>query len=152
MVIQRLQNLYLFLSAVLLLIFAFTTSVIVEVGTKIVTFSCIKMCGIPDGVATYVPISIVLVALSVILSVLAIAKFKDLKVQKSVTLRTMFCVVAPVAYIFTNVSVIADTHGVLSIKPTFVMCLPLLALILQFMALNGIKRDIKLLRDSDHIR
>ena len=144
MVIQRLQNLYLFLSAVLLLIFAFTTSVIVEVGTKIVTFSCIKMCGIPDGGETYVPISIVLVALSVILSVLAIAKFKDLKVQKSVTLRTMFCVVA--------LSVIADTHSVLSIKPTFVMCLPLLALILQFMALNGIKSDIKLLRDSDHIR
>ena len=152
MVIQRLQNLYLFLSAVLLLIFAFTTSVIVEVGTKIVTFSCIKMCGIPDGGETYVPISIVLVALSVILSVLAIAKFKDLKVQKSVTLRTMFCVVALVAYIFINVSVIADTHSVLSIKPTFLRCLPLLALILQFMALNGIKRDIKLLRDSDHIR
>ena len=106
----------------------------------------------PDGGETYVPISIVLVALSVILSVLAIAKFKDLKVQKSVTLRTMFCVVALVAYIFINVSVIADTHSVLSIKPTFVMCLPLLALILQFMALNGIKRDIKLLRDSDHIR
>lgn len=152
MVIQRLQNLYLFLSAVLLLIFAFTTSVIVEVGTKIVTFNCIKMCGIPDRGETYVPISIVLVALSVILSVLAIAKFKDLKVQKSVTLRTMFCVVALVAYIFINVSVIADTHSVLSIKPTFVMCLPLLALILQFMALNGIKNDIKLLRDSDHIR
>ena len=152
MVIQRLQNLYLFLSAVLLLIFAFTTSVIVEVGTKIVTFSCIKMSCSPEGGETYLPISIVLVALSVILSVLAIAKFKDLKVQKSVTLRTMFCVVALVAYIFINVSVIADTHGVLSIKPTFVMCLPLLALILQFMALNGIKSDIKLLRDSDHIR
>ncbi len=152
MVIQRLQNLYLFLSAVSLLIFAFMTSVIVEVGTKMVTFSCIKMSGIPDGGETYLPISIVLVALSVILSVLAIAKFKDLKVQKSVTLRTMFCVVALVAYIFINVSVVADTQPVSSFKPTFAMCLPLLALILQFMALNGIKSDIKLLRDSDHIR
>ena len=152
MVIQRLQNLYLFVSAVLLLFFAFINSVIVEIGAKTVSFSCIKMSVMPDGGETFIPISIVLVALSVILSVLAIAKYKDLKVQKSVTLRSMLCVVALVVYIFINVSVVAEAHSVTAFKPTVAICMPLLAFVLQIMAVRGIKSDIKLLRDSDHIR
>lgn len=151
MVIQRLQNLYLLVAALLVTMYAFMESVIIKVGASVYSIDCLKMSIAPEGLMSCRPVSMVLTILSVLLIVLSIAKFKDLKAQKGSVRISVLINMALVAYVYLNASVMAKELGG-ELACSWVAVLPIAAIVLQFMAFRAVKRDIKLLSDSDRIR
>lgn len=149
MVIQRLQNLYLMIAAILIAVYAFISSLIVKAGEMVYAFDCIKVAS-QEGVK-YLPVSMILAVLTFALIVISIAKFKDLKIQKSAVYRSTLICAALVAYMVVNAYLVADAMGA-SLSFTWAIALPVVAIVLQYLAVKGIKHDIKLLSDSDRIR
>ena len=73
MVIQRLQNLYLFLSAVLMTVFAYVNVFFVESADLSLSVGCMGTYHV-NGLSLS-PISIVLAVLTVVLPLLTLSKF-----------------------------------------------------------------------------
>ena len=79
------------------------------------------------------------------------ALLKDLKAQKGSVRISVLINMALVAYVYLNASVMAKELGG-ELACSWVAVLPIAAIVLQFMAFRAVKRDIKLLSDSDRIR
>lgn len=157
MVIQRLQNLYLFLSAVCVAIFALTTPATVATadGIMLVSAKGLTMT-LPDGPALQPHLMPSLIAITIVCAafiLLTIAKYKTLKKQKfyagiCVAL-TAALAAALAAVVYTLTNGFQDGH---TVALRWSAMLPLLAIVLQAMAIAGIKKDIKILSGYDRLR
>ena len=149
MVIQRLQNLYLMIAAILIAVYAFTASVMAKVGETVYSFDCIRQIS-QEGVK-YLPVSLVLAILAFALVIVSIVKYDDLKTQKSAVCRSLLICMALLVYVCVNAYFTADAIGA-SLSFTWAIAMPIVVIVLHLMAVKGIKHDIKLLSDSDRIR
>ena len=148
MVIQRLQNLYLFLSAVLMTVFAYINVFFVESADLSLSVGCMGTYDV-NGLSLS-PISIVLAVLAVVLPLLTLSKFKLLKLQKSLC---AVCLVAKLGLIAYLAITIFGQYSASSVAVNYVaVALIAAAAVLDLLARRGIAHDIKLLRDSDRIR
>ncbi len=127
MVIQRLQNLYLLLSAIIVSVCAYALS----------------------SVST---VALILGILAAILPLATIAQFKNLKLQKALTLVCLFAKVGWVAYMIINAYVENTTACACGFGVYALAASILVAMILDVMAHKGIKHDMKLLNDSYRLR
>ncbi len=127
MVIQRLQNLYLLLSAII-------------VTVCVCSLSSMSV------------VALILGILAAVLPLVTIAKFKNLKLQKSLTLVCLISKLGWVAYMLINAYVENASANIDSTRCYVVMAAILVSMILDFLAHRGIKHDIKLLNDSYRLR
>ncbi len=148
MVIQRIQTLFLLLSAILIGVFAFLPALTIQsLGT---TYQLGAIYS-GDGVSTKPDLLLLsLSGLIFVLSVIAIFKYKNLKQQMQL------CAINIVLSLALLLSVAALAFALKT--PTAVVeigignLLPLLSIISFAFAYRGIKHDKKLLSDSNRIR
>ena len=141
MVIQRIQTVYLLLAAIVTAVFAFVPviNVLNPDGVVEISFNSLHF-----GAWT-----MVLEMLIVILAIIAIFKYRDLKVQIRLTNVLMLLIVTLIIVIAIMMWVLHDKL-IMQFTPYIVM--PFVALILVWLAKKGIKHDKKLLADSERIR
>jgi hypothetical protein len=149
--IQRIQTIYLFLSTILsTLFFKGTIFSFSDLGGSVtkVTFSGILRS--TDLINISLPITILLILIP-LLSVLAIFLFKRRNLQLLtgkvlIALITVFIIVLSI-YIYT---VTSKFNAEISLK--FKMAIPVIQLILCFLAYRGIKKDDDLVKSYDRLR
>lgn len=141
MVIQRIQTVYLLLAAIVTAVFAFVPviNVLNPDGVVEISFNSLHF-----GAWT-----MVLEILIVILAIIAIFKYRDLKSQIRLTNVLMLLIVTLIIVIAVMMWVLHDKL-IMQFTPYIVM--PFVALILVWLAKKGIKHDKKLLADSERIR
>ncbi len=141
MVIQRIQTVYLLLAAIVTAVFAFVPviNVLNPDGVVEISFNSLHF-----GAWT-----MVLEILIVILAIIAIFKYRDLKTQIRLTNVLMLLIVTLIIVIAIMTWVLHDKL-IMQFTPYIVM--PFVALILVWLAKKGIKHDKKLLADSERIR
>ena len=141
MVIQRIQTVYLLLAAIVTAVFAFVPviNVLNPDGVVEISFNSLHF-----GAWT-----MVLEMLIVILAIIAIFKYRDLKSQIRLTNVLMLLIVTLIIVIAVMMWVLHDKL-IMQFTPYIVM--PFVALILVWLAKKGIKHDKKLLADSERIR
>ncbi|MBQ7690638.1 MAG: DUF4293 domain-containing protein [Muribaculaceae bacterium] len=142
MVIQRIQSLYLLIAAVLMGVFTFLPVFDTVVDGANLSIGALTTCGIARQSWVLLCLDVVIVALSAI----TIFKFKNLKFQArlcAVLMALILGLLATIAVMFFGLAA-ADMH--------WAIALPLLALVLVFLARRGILHDRKLLSDSERIR
>ncbi len=145
--LQRLQSIYLFVAAALLVAFAFTTSVTVATGAGVYNLG-VLYSGIADQVAPNY-LLMVMDILIVVLSLITIFKYKNLANQ----LRLCSITIALAVAMMVSIGVLA--YGQMSLGAvTFTVfnALPVGALVMLLLARCGIARDKKLISDSERIR
>ncbi|MGM9859316.1 MAG: DUF4293 family protein [Muribaculaceae bacterium] len=133
MVIQRIQTLWLLISAILLAVFAFTTF-----GTA----------GDASLCACQVPAVMVIALATAALTLVDIFLFKNLNLQIRVAQMCILLVVATVATAL--ISIYVTFEG--SANWVGGVTLPILAGVLCFLAVKGMKHDRSLLHSSDRLR
>ena len=136
MVIQRIQTVYLLLAAIAMAVFAFLPAV--AVGQEMI------------GAFTQPNYLLAcLDALVVVLAVIAIFKFKNLKLQMKLcaidALLTLVLVTVAVVLAFRG-------HDASQVVPSLWLMLPVAAVVLFVLARRAIARDKKLLSDSTRLR
>ncbi len=141
MVRQRIQTVYLLLAAIVTAVFAFVPviNVLNPDGVVEISFNSLHF-----GAWT-----MVLEMLIVILAIIAIFKYRDLKTQIRLTNVLMLLIVTLIIVIAIMTWVLHDKL-IMQFTPYIVM--PFVALILVWLAKKGIKHDKKLLADSERIR
>lgn len=141
MVIQRIQTVYLLLAAIVTAVFAFVPviNVLNPDGVVEISFNSLHF-----GAWT-----MVLEILIVILAIIAIFKYRDLKTQIRLTNVLMLLIVTLIIVIAIMMWVLHDKL-IMQFTPYIVM--PFVALIMVWLAKKGIKHDKKLLADSERIR
>ncbi len=136
--IQRIQTVWLLLSAIVLAgLFVFDYYVINEVATK------------PVGGLGNNFIGIALVGLSIVLSCVTIFKFKNLGTQLNFIWLNVLVLIGLLACLFFDISKIQELYTGNYWIGAF---LPLVAIVFQFMARAGIRKDRKLLKSLDRLR
>ena len=155
--IQRIQTVYLLLSIILLTIVSFGNPIFYLIGNKIYEFT---LFGVFDtvkveGAKTYSNYPLYLVSiLAVILQVIAILSFKDLKRQSLLVkisgLLHVLLIFAVIAYYFLHSNPVKTEQTTIQIGNGFyLISLSLIGIIL---ANNGIKRDKKLIDSLNRLR
>ncbi|MBQ0114469.1 MAG: DUF4293 domain-containing protein [Bacteroidales bacterium] len=138
MVIQRIQSVYLFIAAILMAVFAFTSPFTVSCdGAQNVTSYPLM--------SNYILLS--LVGLSAALALVTIFKFKDLKMQSLLCVINIIIIIAMLA----TVACLVYTSEK-QVAPRWPASFPILAILCLLVARRAIKHDIKLLNDSERIR
>ncbi len=137
MVIQRIQTLYLLISAVLMILFTMVIPV-GHIGTEPL---------MPYNITAVLIVSI----LSTILILIDISLFKNLRNQMRVCRISMLLVAA------TEVVIAVCYYAMPELEPAmpaliWPVAVPVCALIFLMLALSGMKRDHKVLTDYDHFR
>ncbi len=150
MVIQRLQTLYLLIATVLMVVFAFCPSVIIQPGGPEYAIGVLNtgVAGAthPDLLMTTVG------ALTVLLSLITIFKFKNLKLQMKLCSINAALTVTLLLISVILALTLRGKAGVGSVNFTLYNALPVLAVIMQILAYRGIKHDKKLLSSSERLR
>lgn len=133
MMIQRIQSLYLLAAAILM-------------GY----FSRAKLGNISENISINIPDNTVLMIVTILAAVLffiSIFLFKNPKKQKSAVYASM---VITLASIITGAIILYS--GEVCGTPTVACSCPVIAFIAAMLAVKGIKRDEKIIRDSERIR
>ncbi len=137
MVIQRWQSVFLLLSAVLMGTFTLAPFAQVSIDN---TVHCIS------SLNSSIPYLVLNILIS-ILTLISIFLYKNLKQQKSITLITILLTIASII------------SGILLVKSIgsdviwhWTCCLPILSIILLFMAHSRMRADERLLKSYDRIR
>jgi len=150
--IQRIQTVYLVLAAILLVLCCCMPLANFEplgMGLPAVMYSLVELS--KDGtILTYLPsVLFALVVLAEIATVVAIMGYKNRRSQ----MRT--CSIAMILDLLWIVGYAVITFylkGENTFHPCFAACLPVLALILTWLARKAIKKDDDLVRSADRIR
>ena len=133
MVIQRIQTLWLLISAILMAVFSFT-----PFGTVGETSLC----------ACQVPAVMVIALVTAVLTLVDIFLFKNLNLQIRVA---QMCILLAFATVATAlISIYVTFEG--SANWMGGVTLPILAVVLCFRAVQGMKHDRSLLHSSDRLR
>jgi Domain of unknown function (DUF4293) len=158
--IQRIQHLYIFLAALVMILSTQLTicAYVCSINSSIYN---LKLKGLFDNqnLLIYVPefiwlLSIIVVAF-VLLSIAIIVLFKNRKLQSILTY------IALIAIIFYEILAVYISRAITTFLPadcnysssfTFGILLPLLTIVLTIMVLRGIKKDDDLIKSVDRLR
>lgn len=150
MVIQRLQTLYLLIATVLMVVFAFCPSVIIQSGGPEYALGVLKT-GVAGATHPDLLMSTV-TGLVVLLSLITIFKFKNLKLQlKLCSINAALTVVVLLISAILALT-LRGKAGVGTVSFTLYNALPVLAVVMQILAYRGIRHDKKLLSSSERLR
>ena len=148
MVIQRLQNLYLLLAAIIMAVFVFVPVMNVTSEAGLFTLSALST-GISGNPMQPHWLLLCLDVLIVVMLVATLFKFKDLRLQMKLCKVNLTLIVALILSIFV-MWCLQRGHGIAVM--TLWMMLPFAAMVLTMMANGCIKNDQKLLSDSERLR
>lgn len=140
--IQRIQTLWLLLCAIcasLAFTLPFGISFVSEIGTESVAGE--PMNALTDKLVAIFTINII------ICSLLAIASFKKRNIQKLLTIIAILHAVIGLAYM-----IYAATFQTDSTSLSYGVVMPFLALVFASLALKGIHKDDKLVKNLDRLR
>lgn len=151
--IQRIQSLYLLLIVVLMSVTAFSPLLGLRDGLDSLQ-QTMYSCGIYQDGAPVKPTWGVLsfAALSALVPFINIFLYKKRKVQIKIGMFTTFLLLFFYVTLFTYFYVYTNRVGLELSGIHYGIILPLIAIILNFMALHKIKADEKLVRSLDRIR
>ena len=150
MVIQRLQNLYLLISSILFAVLAFVPCASVITGEHTINIGSMWSENLLECSQLSYVISILL-GLAFFMPLLTISKFHNLKFQKNLCgISIMITLALILLVLICTFNIASYFNGSIAINSS--ISLPLVALILEIMALRGIKADRKLLSDSSRLR
>ena len=141
MVIQRIQTLYLLIATVLMGIFAFMPALEVSADSVVNAISAIT----PDYTM------LTLVCLNIVVMIITIFKFKDLKAQMRLCKVCMLLTVTLIAVVCALWVLNTGDDTVKCVATYWNLLLPA-ALVLEILAHKGMSHDRKLLSDSRRIR
>lgn len=150
--IQRKQSLFLLFAGVLIFLMYKIPVATFAVGDAIYQLFACHILNPETGasVISVVPMA-VLPVLSAVLSLIAVFKFKNRKLQMQIgkiNLLVLFTLIVVEGIYFLRLQTILETTG----KPGFSAIIPLLAIVLVFMANKAIKKDDDLIKSADRIR
>ena len=148
--IQRIQSVYLLIATVLgVLSMSFpighfyTDSTVCEMGTLAITY--------PSGVLDYAPWPLfLLLQIAVVLSLVAIFLYKKRMIQIRVTKFGMFVLVG--YYILLSSYIWGTFSSLGKFVPSWMIYLPFIAIVLNYLAIRAIGKDEKLVRSYDRLR
>jgi glucan phosphoethanolaminetransferase (alkaline phosphatase superfamily) len=154
--IQRIQSVYLFLIALLSLLF-FSGSIVNFINGSgsvyKITFESIIKSTEGQGleiIEKLLPLTILIILIPIV-SLITIFIFKNRKIQLRLAMFLMIlCTLLVIALI--HGSIITITKFEATITPGFKMILPLVMLILSFLVYRGIKKDDHLVKSYDRLR
>jgi hypothetical protein len=147
--IQRKQTLFLLFAVIAIAICLFLP--IASIAAMVYNLGVVGEAGMQIS-TTCVPLFLLL-AVSAIIALVNIFLYKNLKLQKSLcTLAMLFAGLWYVDYIVMFMGLIPVPEAEGTMKFQFAACLPLVAIIFEWMAMKGVNDDIKLLRAADRIR
>jgi peptidoglycan/LPS O-acetylase OafA/YrhL len=129
--IQRVQSLYLLLAAIFVLAVPFSPGLVT-----------------PEGWAWYTPVKVAASLLIAVGCLVAIFLFRDRARQKGLVTVDMALSVALVATLI----VAAVTEAGVDLSTVWPIVLPVMALVLLFMARRAIAKDIELIQSMDRLR
>lgn len=152
MVIQRWQTLMLLIAAVMMSLFSFCSLGQFQGATQTINFTALGMSVEPTG-ASYWCTAWVFVCslLSVLLSIVAIFRFKNPKAQRKVCWLTLIMVIASAASAWLA-AMYADVPGSDGIGWSSIALTPFIALVALIVAIRCIGSDIKKLSSYDRLR
>jgi glucan phosphoethanolaminetransferase (alkaline phosphatase superfamily) len=155
MVLQRWQSVYLLLAAIAIAIYSFLPVAMFNADGSVYTLKVLSLTS-QTGNAAALTLSnfwglISFNVLIVLIAIIAIFKFKNLKQQKKL---------AVVVIVFSAVMLISMGIMAFAIKNTLnsdmqilvANCLPIISIIFTSLAIHGINKDQKVLNSYDHIR
>ncbi len=140
--IQRIQTLWLFLAAVLMmLIFYFPT------------YQFSGSSALPITIGNDF-LGIVLSAFSIILSIVTLVRFKNRKQQISLTWLNILLCIGLQAWLFVRINNVTELPAYQNIPGYYWIStfIPLAVIILLFLAKGGIRKDEKLVKSLDRLR
>ncbi len=151
--IQRKQTLYLFAAFVLLVVSAYSLTVVFkhpQTGLPIATLSNFSLSDAHSSNHLYSVMGVMLLGAAG-LSAAAIAMFRKRKLQMRMCLWVIFVLLV---YYITRISCVISIARYLKLDPSIEIYenFPLLAIILVVIAYRSIRHDEKLVRDSYRIR
>ncbi len=148
--IQRIQTIYLFVSAVLSAV-----ALCMPVGhfytdTAVSRLTALSVIA-SDAAVDYTPWPLcVLLSVSVLLPFVAVFLYKKRMRQIKVTawgsVALLLFILAAVVYVYS----LSPSYG--SFTPSWAVCLPFISLICNWLAIRGIRKDEKLVRSYNTIR
>ena len=154
--IQRIQSLYLSLTIILPLLFlkgSFLKFINKTGSVIIMNFSgTLKGNGAEgsDMLTNHLPLSVVIVLIPVF-ALIALFSFKDRKLQLKITLALILATLVFIGLIvYYGYSVINEYQT--ELVPGYKMFIPLVMLVMETLALRGIKKDENLVRSYDRLR
>jgi len=155
--IQRIQTVYLgiatLLTLALLLIEPSLASVIGEAGEYFLTPVNINLTGEAGTAAVQSSFAIAaILSLGLFLSIFAIMKFKDRKLQIKLTQGAVFVQLVAGGVVFFYADQMAKIAGGNPVSYNPILGLLLVNVVLYFLAIRGIKKDEALVRSADRLR
>ena len=154
MVIQRWQSVFLLIAALLMAFYAFLPVAGFTFGGVSYELSLLGISSLVlDGGSAITPatvspevVSWPLSVLVAVLSLVAIFKFKQMKLQKTLC---MACIILTVAVI---ASLLVLVNGWSDLRYYFSNVMPVLAILFYILAIRGITKDQKILSSYDRLR
>ncbi len=149
--IQRIQSVYLFLVAVLMIVTA-----ALPVGTFYTDTSLYEMTNLhytlPDGTLDYAPcVLCVLLAVEAVVAVMTIFLYR--KRMRQIRLTVFNTIVLLVYYVAAVCFIVfAEGQDDSGFVPSWSLCLPLVSVILNWMAIRAIHKDEMLVKSYDRLR
>ena len=154
--IQRIQSLYLFIITLLssLLFSGSILNFITSSGAVIkITFANVVKSMQGSGlevIEKLIPLSFIIVLIPLV-SLITIILFKKRNIQlRFALLLIILCILLVVALIHGSITTISKQNA--SLVPGFKMIVPVVNLILSFLAYLGIKKDDRLVKSYDRLR
>ena len=153
--IQRIQTVYLFISAILVfLIFMFPLSEFLVNDSLLYVFRYRGIYELVDGVETLVIKSIplaVLFGIILVINLISIFLYKNRSLQMRLTVFNIILMIGSLGLSYYYIYTAFNQFGAIVNYKLF-STFPLIAAILSYMALRGIRKDEKLVKSLDRIR
>ncbi len=151
--IQRIQSIYLLLSAIVTVLFMFLPLATLFTPGAPVIFSAIGVCeaGSGNAVATILPLTIVS-ALAVILPLVNIFLYRNRPLQIRVCGFTTLMLLAIYATFGIYVFNMSNTLQAESVQWGAALSMPFVALVLNIIAQSKVRADERLVRSADRLR
>lgn len=149
---QRIQTLWLLLSVIAMGVFSFMDLLVLTPQGKLpITLSPWSISDV-SVIQSNSPWGVGLLAvISIVLSIVAILMFRNRRLQRRITTLNILILIGLLIYIGIIVYQLTSASGIdWGVK--FALSLPLVSIILLYLALRGIIRDDILVRMSDRLR
>lgn len=149
--IQRVQTLFLLIStAILSLLYMFPLTEFSDENSQIFNFNVFGIFADNEEIISTIPL-LILLSIVVLLNIVSIFAFKNRSLQMRLSVFNILVLVGFIGmfafYIFNT----ADTINA-NIHYTIFSVMPVISIILIYLAYRGIKRDDELVRSADRIR
>lgn len=148
--IQRIQTVYLLIVAILMVVMmSFPVGNLIAADYTVTEFTNLALVA-ADGTADYAPW-----AMSVILLVVGFVALGTIFLYRKRMLQirlTLFSIILLVGYYATLVTFVLMLKGENSFAPSWTLCLPLVAIVLNWLAIRAIGKDEMLVKAYERLR